>query len=109
MRQSLEEPDRGLRPYGNKTDRVYDALRSEFVRGEWPFGQTFSTYELAERFDVSRRPIMDALQRLEAAGFVEIIPQVGCRVVLPEELSDEERELFEKLRAERKKTKEKVA
>src|SRR5438034_8351891 len=31
------------------------------------------------------------------------------RVVLPEELSDEERELFEKLRSERKKTKEKVA
>ena len=31
------------------------------------------------------------------------------RVVLPEELSEEERELFAKLRAERKKTKEKVA
>jgi DNA-binding GntR family transcriptional regulator len=69
----------------SKADRVYETLRTEFVQGEWPFGQTFSGAELAERFGVSRRPVMDAVQRLEADGFVDIIPQVGCRVVLPEE------------------------
>jgi GntR family transcriptional regulator, rspAB operon transcriptional repressor len=74
-----------LQAHGNKAERVYEALRSEFVHGEWTFGQSFSTYELAERFRVSRRPVMDALQRLQTDGFVEIIPQVGCRVVLPEE------------------------
>jgi len=70
---------------GNKADRVYEALREEFLRGDWPFGKTFSTYELAERFDVSRRPVMDAVLRLEAEGFMEIIPQVGCRIVVPDE------------------------
>jgi DNA-binding GntR family transcriptional regulator len=74
-----------LRPYGSKADRIYDALRLEFVRGEWPFGKTFTTYELATRFGVSRRPVMDAVQRLQSAGFVEVIPQVGCRVVIPDE------------------------
>ena len=69
----------------SKADRVYETLRNEFVQGEWPFGQTFSASELAERFGVSRRPVMDAVQRLEANGFVDILPQVGCRVVLPEE------------------------
>jgi DNA-binding GntR family transcriptional regulator len=75
----------GVDGYGNKADRIYEALRAEFVRGEWPFGQTFTTYELAERFAVSRRPVMDAVQRLQSHGFVEVIPQVGCRVVMPDE------------------------
>ena len=74
-----------LRAYGSKAERIYDALRLEFVHGAWPFGQTFTTYELAERFGVSRRPVMDAVQRLQSDGFVEVIPQVGCRVVVPDE------------------------
>ena len=75
----------GFAPQGNKAERVYQTLRDEFARGEWPFGTRFSTYELAERLDVSRRPVMDAVQRLQADGFVEVIPQVGCRVVVPDE------------------------
>lgn len=74
-----------MRGYGSKADRVFEALRSEFVRGDWSFGKTFTTYELAERFGVSRRPVMDAVQRLQTAGFVEVIPQVGCRVAEPDE------------------------
>jgi len=50
-------------------------------------------------------PKLDAKGKEKANG--DLLAKV--RVVLPEELSDEERELFEKLRAERKKTKEKVA
>jgi DNA-binding GntR family transcriptional regulator len=69
----------------NKTDRVYEALRGELARGEWPFGEPFSTSQLAERFGVSRQPVLDAVQRLQSDGFVEIIPQVGCRVVVPDE------------------------
>jgi DNA-binding GntR family transcriptional regulator len=72
-------------PQGNKAERVYQTLRDEFARGEWPFGTRFSTYELADRLQVSRRPVMDAVQRLQADGFVEVIPQVGCRVVVPDE------------------------
>jgi len=70
---------------GNKTAQVYSLLRGEFLAGEWPFGQTFSTYELAERLGVSRRPIIDAMHRLQSEGFVEIVPQVGCQVVIPGE------------------------
>ena len=50
-------------------------------------------------------PKLDAKSKEKANG--DLLAKV--RVVLPEELSDRERELFEKLRAERKKTKEKVA
>jgi DNA-binding GntR family transcriptional regulator len=70
---------------GNKTATVYNVLRTEFLDGAWQFGQTFSTYELAARLGVSRRPIIDAMHRLQSDGFVEITPQVGCQVVMPEE------------------------
>lgn len=35
---------------------------------------------LSERFGVSRHPVMEAMKRLAAEGFIDIIPQVGCRV-----------------------------
>jgi DNA-binding GntR family transcriptional regulator len=81
----MPRPAENLATYGNKADRIYDTLRSEFVHGAWPFGQVFSTYELAERFGVSRRPVLDAVHRLQSDGFVEVVPQVGCRVVLGDE------------------------
>jgi DNA-binding GntR family transcriptional regulator len=33
--------------------------------------------------NVSRTPVIEALKRLESEGLVEIIPQVGCRVIRP--------------------------
>jgi DNA-binding GntR family transcriptional regulator len=75
----------GIASPTTKADVVCAALRAELVHGHWAFGETLSTYALAERFGVSRRPVLDAMQRLETAGFVDIIPQVGCRVVVPEQ------------------------
>jgi DNA-binding GntR family transcriptional regulator len=42
-----------------------------------------STYALAEELKISRTPVIQALKRLESEGLVEIIPQVGCRVIRP--------------------------
>ena len=66
-----------------KAEVVFEEMRRQLIDGERPYGQTFSTYELAKEFDVSRRPVMDAVMRLQTAGFVEIESQVGCRVVAP--------------------------
>jgi DNA-binding GntR family transcriptional regulator len=71
-------------PVGTKADAVFFALREQLIAGERPYGETLSTNELAQEFGVSRRPVMDAMMRLEVAGFIEIIRQVGCRVVVPE-------------------------
>jgi DNA-binding GntR family transcriptional regulator len=80
-----------------KTDAVYEALSRQIISGERPYGQAFSTYELAEEFGVSRRPVMDAMFRLQAAGLVEIESQVGCRVVVPSK--DDVREHVELVQA----------
>lgn len=64
-----------------RTERAYRYLVAEVNRGRWQAGDTLSTYALAEELDMSRTPVLEALKRLEADGLVEIIPQVGCRVV----------------------------
>lgn len=69
---------------GSKTDQIYEALRGRLIDGHYQFGEVLSTYELAQEFGVSRRPVLDAAARLAAAGFMEIIPQVGCQVAIPD-------------------------
>jgi GntR family transcriptional regulator, rspAB operon transcriptional repressor len=72
------------RAISTKADLVFEALRIRLIEGVPAYGEMLNTVEIAERFGVSRRPVMDAMGRLELAGFIEIIAQVGCRVVVPE-------------------------
>jgi DNA-binding GntR family transcriptional regulator/anti-sigma regulatory factor (Ser/Thr protein kinase) len=67
----------------NRTEQAYRYLMEEVLRGRWQAGDTLSTYALAEELKISRTPVMEALKRIEADGLVEIIPQVGCRIVRP--------------------------
>ncbi len=60
---------------------VYEQLRMELLSGKWDFGEKISVNELIDKFQVSRRPVMDALKMLENNGFIEIIPQSGCKVI----------------------------
>ena len=67
-----------------KAQGVLVALREQLIHGQRPYGEILSSADLAREFGVSRRPVMDALARLESAGFIEIIRQVGCQVVIPD-------------------------
>jgi DNA-binding GntR family transcriptional regulator len=67
-----------------KADVVFYGVREQLISGRRGYGEDLNTNEVAEDFGVSRRPVMDAFMRLEVAGFIEIIPQVGCRVIVPE-------------------------
>jgi GntR family transcriptional regulator, rspAB operon transcriptional repressor len=74
----------------NRSEHAYEYLLAEILRGRWQPGDTLSTYALSEELEISRTPVLDALKRLEAEGLVEIIPQVGCRVVRPSPKAIEE-------------------
>ena len=67
----------------NRGDLAYQNLKAQLLSGAFSPGSTLSTYHLAAELGISRTPISQALKRLEDEGFVEIIPQVGCRVVQP--------------------------
>jgi len=71
-------------PVQTKADLVFESLKARLIAGWRDYGEMLNTVEIAEEFGVSRRPVMDAMARLEGSGLIEIIAQVGCRVVLPD-------------------------
>lgn len=53
------------------SDAAYETLLEAILRGQLAPGEELSAVALAERFQVSRTPITDALQRLAHDGLVE--------------------------------------
>jgi DNA-binding GntR family transcriptional regulator len=76
-----------------ETDRVYRAIRDAIVDGDLPEGEALSHVALARRFGVSRIPVREALQRLEAERLLVSRPYRGHRV--PSLDLDELEELIE--------------
>lgn len=83
---------RGLRPndLSGKAGEIAAELEERLERGEYAFGESLSIYTLASQFDASRQPVATAVLYLRSVGYLEVIPQVGCRVVSPsaEEVQD---------------------
>lgn len=73
--QPLERTGRG-----STTERVYGALRDAIVHRQLRPGEFVDKNLICERLGVSRFPVSEALGRLAAQGFVEVLPQRGTRV-----------------------------
>lgn len=72
-----------MQPSVHHTDlgsAVMTALRESIISGDLAPGERLVETELAERFDVSRGPIRDALAELERSGLVELRPRKGSFV-----------------------------
>jgi DNA-binding GntR family transcriptional regulator len=65
---------------GPASRQVYSALRDAIIATDLAPGQRISENELAERLEVSRTPIREALIRLRDERFVQIVPQLGTYV-----------------------------
>lgn len=64
----------------NTSDTIAAALRGLIASGELPDGARLVERELAERFAVSRIPMREAIQKLEAEGLVELFRNRGAIV-----------------------------
>lgn len=64
------------------TARVYVSLRNEILTMKLAPGTHLDELGVAERFDVSRSPVREALVRLSAEGLVTILPNRG-NIVTP--------------------------
>jgi GntR family transcriptional regulator, rspAB operon transcriptional repressor len=62
------------------SDVVFEALLGAIKELRLPPGASVSESELADRLEVSRTPIREAITRLVEMGLVQVIPQVGTRV-----------------------------
>jgi DNA-binding GntR family transcriptional regulator len=61
-------------------EQAYEATRQLIFDFELMPGDRFSEAELAERIEVSRTPMRQALQRLQQEGFVQVFPKLGWQV-----------------------------
>lgn len=59
---------------------VFEGIRKAIITGRIPVGQRINEKECAERINISRTPIREALNRLEKEGLVEYIPKFGTVV-----------------------------
>jgi DNA-binding GntR family transcriptional regulator len=66
--------------FRSKKDAVLDSLRTAIAQGVFKPGERLVIDELASRFGVSQIPVREALQQLQAEGFIEIQPYVGATV-----------------------------
>lgn len=68
------------KPFRSKKEFAYDALRDTILEGQLEPGARLVIDELAADLGVSQIPVREALQQLQADGFVTIEPYVGARV-----------------------------
>ncbi|HET6158989.1 MAG TPA: GntR family transcriptional regulator [Dongiaceae bacterium] len=78
--------DEGRRAKGAGWKSVYDTLRTEILALTLPPGQLLDETSLAERFDLSRSPVREALIRLAAEELVLTLPNRST-IVAPIELA----------------------
>jgi DNA-binding GntR family transcriptional regulator len=67
--------------YRTMQEIAYDTIKAKILNGEYAPGERLITNDLANELGVSRMPIREALQRLDAAtGLVTVIPHKGAVV-----------------------------
>lgn len=64
----------------NSSAEAFTQIRQGILDGEIVLGQRLIETELAERYQMSRTPVREALRRLEAEGFVTFEPSRGAQV-----------------------------
>lgn len=65
----------------SQTERALEEVRNLIFRGELGAGTDHLESELAERLNMSRTPIREALLMLEAQGLLEVRPRKGVRIL----------------------------
>lgn len=83
----IKAPTPGEPAHGFGAILVFERLRDEILSLELRPGQLIDEANLAERFNVSRSPVREALVRLAADGLVQTVPNKGT-VVTPLNLDE---------------------
>lgn len=72
---------------------VYEKMREGFIKGEYTLGEKIDLDEVAEKYEVSRTPIIHAIKRLENEGMLETVR--GGKVMIPQYTTDKIREIYD--------------
>ncbi|MFD1625553.1 GntR family transcriptional regulator [Azospirillum griseum] len=69
-------------PRQNRADQLRDLIEEDIASGRLAPGSRLEESALAERFNVSRTPVREALAQLASAGLVEMRPRQGAVVAV---------------------------
>jgi DNA-binding GntR family transcriptional regulator len=69
---------------GRLAEYAYDYTKRMLFDGTLGPGAKLRVEDVVGSLHTSRQPVMDAFKRLASEGYLEITPQVGCRVVVPD-------------------------
>ncbi len=62
-------------------EHIADCLEADIVAGHYPPGTELKQGALADRFQISRIPVRDALQLLASRGLIDLIPNRRAQVI----------------------------
>ena len=60
--------------------KAYEVIRNEIIEGRFAPGDRITEADIAEKAEVSRTPVREALRRLEAEGLIRFVPNQGAFV-----------------------------
>ncbi|MEM8985195.1 MAG: GntR family transcriptional regulator [Pseudomonadota bacterium] len=63
-----------------RSDQIVRAIEEEIISGRRAPGSHLNEQEIADRFNVSRTPVREAVRHLSSAGLVEVRPRRGAFV-----------------------------
>ncbi|MGD1820466.1 MAG: GntR family transcriptional regulator [Pleomorphochaeta sp.] len=66
----------------NLADEVYSTLRNKILDLEYKPGKSISVASVANKLNISRSPVREAILRLNRENLIEIFPQSGSRISL---------------------------
>ena len=64
----------------NKSEQVFDYLKAQIISGKLAPGAHIKVNEIADILSVSKVPVREAIKKLEASGYVEVIHNIGAKV-----------------------------
>jgi DNA-binding GntR family transcriptional regulator len=70
--------------FDTKSRLAYEAIRKSITDGHYLPGEKIGISEVARQLKTSDIPVREAMQRLQAEGFLEYTPHVGFRVTKPD-------------------------
>ncbi|MTI08358.1 GntR family transcriptional regulator, partial [Curvivirga aplysinae] len=68
----------------NLSQFAYEKIEHAIISAELDFGEPLSENALATALNISKAPVRTALLELQRKGLVDIVPQSGCYVTVPD-------------------------
>lgn len=80
MRENGVETPEAIDPGGDMKEQIYDVLKIKIMKREFTPNERLDANEISKTYGISRTPVRDALNMLDAEGFVKTVARKGTFV-----------------------------